>query len=89
MSLGFLKDFKKSLAKMETIVTDFSPPRFWYSTGNLALNKVISGSFTKGIPQGRVTALAGPSGCLPADEVISVYVFKTDPGLAPEIKKEV
>lgn len=62
MSLSFLKDFKKSMDKMESIVTSFSPPDFWYSTGNLALNKVISGSFKKGIPQGRVTALAGPSG---------------------------
>ena len=62
MALAFLKDFKKQLSKMESIVTDFSPPKFWYSTGNLALNKVISGSFTKGIPQGRITCLAGPSG---------------------------
>lgn len=62
MALSFLKDFKKSLDKMESVVTDFSPPKFWYSTGNLALNKVISGSFTKGIPQGRVAAICGPSG---------------------------
>lgn len=47
---------------METVTTDFGPPRFWYSTGNLALNKIISGSFKKGIPQGRVTCIAGPSG---------------------------
>lgn len=62
MSLSFLKSFKKTLDKMETITTDFSPPKFWYSTGNLGLNKIISGSFTKGIPQGRITAIAGPSG---------------------------
>lgn len=62
MSLSFLKDFKKTLNKMESVVTDFGPPSFWYSTGNLALNKIISGSFKKGIPQGRVTALCGPSG---------------------------
>lgn len=61
-SLSFLKDFRKQLGKMETIVTSFGPPDFWYSTGNLALNKSLSGSFTKGIPQGRVTCLAGPSG---------------------------
>ena len=62
MALSFLKDFKKHLSKMENIVTDFGPPKFWYSTGNYALNKIISGSFYKGIPQGRITALAGPSG---------------------------
>lgn len=62
MGLSFLKDFKKVLSKMESVVTDFGPPKFWYSTGNFALNKIISGSFTKGIPQGRITCLAGPSG---------------------------
>lgn len=62
MSLSFLKDFKKSISKIDSVTTDFGPPSYWYSTGNLALNKVISGSFTKGIPQGRITALAGPSG---------------------------
>ncbi len=62
MTLSFLKDFKKTLNKMETVVTDFAPPSFWYSTGNLALNKIISGSFTKGIPQGRITCLCGVSG---------------------------
>lgn len=62
MTLSFLKDFRKTLAKLDSIVTDFSPPSFWYSTGNLALNKLISGSFTKGIPQGRSTCIAGPSG---------------------------
>ena len=62
MTLSFLKDFKKTLSKLENIITDFGPPDFWYSTGNLSLNKLISGSFNKGIPQGRVTCLAGPSG---------------------------
>lgn len=62
MGLSFLKDFKKTMDKMDSVNTDFSAPSFWYSTGNLALNRVVSGSFTKGIPQGRVTAIAGPSG---------------------------
>jgi recombination protein RecA len=62
MALSFLKDFKRTIKKMENIITDFSPPKFWISTGNLALNKTISGSFTKGIPQGRITCLAGQSG---------------------------
>src|SRR5271163_2161581 len=62
MALSFLKDFRKTLAKMDSIVTDFGPPKFWYSTGNMALNNLISGSFTKGVPQGRITCLAGPSG---------------------------
>lgn len=61
MSLSFIKDFRKSLSKMDSVITDFGPPWYWISTGNLALNRLISGSFHKGIPQGRVTCLAGPS----------------------------
>lgn len=30
--------------------------------GSYAVNKVLSGSFTRGVPQGRVTVFAGPSG---------------------------
>ena len=62
MGLAFLKDFKKSLSKLETVTTDFGPPTYWYSTGNLAVNKIMAGSYRKGIPQGRVTCIAGPSG---------------------------
>lgn len=62
MSLGFLKDFDKKMQSMPNVVTDFSPPARWYSTGNLALNRQMSGSFTSGIPEGRVSVLAGPSG---------------------------
>ncbi len=59
---GFLSKFKKELDKMDGIGTSSTPPRYWYSSGNYVLNKIISGSFFKGIPQGRVTDLAGPSG---------------------------
>ena len=47
---------------MDGISTSSVPPRYWYSTGNFALNRIISGSFYKGIPQGRITDLAGSSG---------------------------
>ena len=61
MSLPFLKQYKKDLAKLENVSTDFRPPTHWYSTGNLAANRTLSGDFYRGIPQGRVTILAGPS----------------------------
>lgn len=61
-SLDFLKDFEKDLEKMEGIGTSAVPPRYWYSTGNYVLNKIISGSFFRGVPQGRITDLAGASG---------------------------
>jgi RecA/RadA recombinase len=62
MSLPFLTKFKKELAKLENVSTDFRPPSHWYTTGNLAVNKIMSGDYHRGIPQGRITILAGPSG---------------------------
>lgn len=61
MSLPFLKNFRKELDKLEDVITTFDPPTFWYSIGNYAANKTISGSLLKGVPQGRITCLAGPS----------------------------
>lgn len=55
---SFVKDMEK--AGIETGVAE--PPRYWFSTGNYALNRIISGSFLKGIPQGRIVCFAGPSG---------------------------
>ena len=61
-NMSFLKDFDKEISKMEGVGTSSAPPRYWYSTGNFVLNRIISGSFQKGIPQGRITDLAGPAG---------------------------
>lgn len=60
--LGFLKDFNKTLEKAGLEEGSAEPPRYWYSTGNYVANKVMAGSFLRGIPQGRVTGLVGPSG---------------------------
>ncbi len=62
MALDFLKTFRKELDKLADVITSFEPPTFWYSTGNFAVNKTVSGSFYRGIPQGRITCLAGHSG---------------------------
>ena len=62
MASDFLKSFDKELLSIDGVATSSEPPRYWYSTGNLALNRIISGNFLKGIPQGRITDLAGPSG---------------------------
>jgi len=59
--LGFLKDFRKKLDKMTNVSTTFQPPKRWYSTGNYAINRILSGSYIRGYPAGRVTAFAGPS----------------------------
>ncbi len=60
--MEFLKNLEKDLEKSGIGVGASEPPRYWYSTGNYVLNKIISGSFLKGIPQGRLLAIAGPSG---------------------------
>lgn len=59
--MSFLNKINKQLEK-DGIDLGTSVPRYWYSTGNYALNRILSGSFYHGIPQGRVTGLMGPSG---------------------------
>ena len=59
--IGFLKYFEKEVAKIEGITSQSEPPRYWHNTGNYVLNYILSGNFNYGIPQGRITALAGPS----------------------------
>lgn len=60
--LGFLANFKKNISKLSTVNIGISSPKKWYSTGNYALNKILSGSYFKGIPESRITAFVGPSG---------------------------
>ena len=62
MSLDFLAGVTKDLEKAGFNVGASEPPRYWFSTGNYVLNKIISGSFLKGIPQGRILCYTGPSG---------------------------
>lgn len=62
MEMNFLKTFEKDLDKLDVQTGAGEPPRYWYSVGNYAVNRIISGSFFRGIPQGRVTGLVGPSG---------------------------
>jgi recombination protein RecA len=62
LDMSFIKDFDKELSKMDGIGTSSLPPRYWYSTGNHVLNRIISGSFARGIPQGRVNIVCGDSG---------------------------
>lgn len=57
----FLKGITKTLEKSGYEVGEAPPPLWWISTGNYVLNKIISGQFNRGIPQGRLTALVGPS----------------------------
>ena len=42
--------------------SSISTPTDWIDTGSKALNTIISGSLHKGVPVGRITGFAGPSG---------------------------
>lgn len=53
------KDITKSIPGMST---GFHDPKHWISSGNYALNYVISRNFNRGIPLGKVTMFAGQSG---------------------------
>lgn len=55
----FRKDLTKAITGMSA---GFNDPTDWISTGNYALNYLISGSFDKGVPLGKVTVFAGESG---------------------------
>ena len=55
--------FRKSITKsIDGLGIGFNDPTDWISTGNYALNYLISGDFYKGIPLGKVTVFAGESG---------------------------
>ena len=58
---NFLAAFQKDLEGIDGVGTSSQPPRYWYGFGNYVLNKIMSGSFYKGVPQGRITSLAGIS----------------------------
>jgi len=55
----FRKDITKSI---DGLSIGFNDPTDWISTGNYALNYLISGDFHKGCPLGKVTVFAGESG---------------------------
>ena len=55
--------FRKTLTKnIDGLSIGFNDPTDWISTGNYALNYLISGDFNKGVPLGKVTVFAGESG---------------------------
>lgn len=66
MSKGIdLSKFRKSITKsIEGICEGFNDPgpEDWISTGNYALNRLISGDFNKGIPLGKFSIFSGSSG---------------------------
>lgn len=62
MTLKFLERFKKEVSKLSTVSVGIQETVQWLSTGNFALNRALSGDFKRGIPLGKITLFAGPSG---------------------------
>lgn len=55
--------FRNSLTKsIKGMSAGFHDPTDWISTGNYALNYLLSGDFRKGVPLGKVSVFAGESG---------------------------
>ena len=90
--------FRKSITKsIQGLGIGFSDPTDWISTGNYALNYLMTSDFNKGIPLGKVTVLAGESGAgkTEAMKLVLQYVAEvsgkkeTDgPSLEEKILKE-
>lgn len=58
-----ISKFRKDITKaIDGLSIGFNDPTDWISTGNHALNYLISGDFNKGVPLGKVTVFAGESG---------------------------
>lgn len=58
-----ISKFRKGLTKsIDGLGIGFNDPTDWISTGNYALNYLISGDFFKGVPLGKVTVFGGESG---------------------------
>lgn len=61
-TLPFINTFKKTVAKYDTVSVGIKNTESWLSTGNYALNRALSGDFMRGVPLGKITLFAGPSG---------------------------
>ena len=67
--------FRKNITKsIDGISVGFHDPKTWISTGNYALNYVISGNFKRGVPLGKTTILAGDPGS--GKSLISANIIK-------------
>jgi RecA/RadA recombinase len=60
--MSYLKAFRKSVSKMDTVAIGVRTVSEWLSSGNYALNYSLTGDWNKFVPMGRSTALVGPSG---------------------------
>lgn len=57
----FLEAFKKKAAKIDGVDLEMHTPSFFLDSGNYIINKLLYGSYAKCFPQGRLSAIGGPS----------------------------
>ena len=64
MTLSFMSGYRKNASKMKGVVDEDIPPRYGFSSGNYAINRITSGNFREAgyLEQGRIGMLSGPSG---------------------------
>ena len=56
---SFLNKYREKTGSSAISESRYGEPKYWISTGSMALNRILSGSIKKGIPSGRITVLAG------------------------------
>jgi recombination protein RecA len=57
----FLDKFKKAASKIDGVGVELHEPTFWLDSGNYVINKLVGGTYLKAFPQGKLSAIAGPS----------------------------
>jgi len=57
--MTFMDQFKKQMEKKPGINTELKYPEYFLHSGNYALNKLMTGNFARGLPQGRLVAFSG------------------------------
>ena len=93
MSKDIDKDILASLNALDDVVpysaylsdSTLSSVNDWIDTGSMVLNALISGSLYGGIPNGRITQLAGPSGAFKTGLVMQILANAQKKGLIPVI----
>jgi RecA/RadA recombinase len=93
MSEKLDKDILASLNALDDVVpysaylsdSTLSTVNDWIDTGSMVLNALISGSLYGGIPNGRITQLAGPSGAFKTGLVMQILANAQKKGMIPVI----
>lgn len=93
MSDKLEKDILSSLNALDDVVpysaylneSTLSTVNDWIDTGSMVLNALISGSLYGGIPNGRITQFAGPSGAFKTGVVLNIIKNAQKKGMIPVI----